>query len=109
MSFNLIILFKYIILLLPIMVIFSTNLVYAVLSLIFIFLFISVMYIHLGAEFLGILLVIVYVGAIAVLFLFVVMMLPTRQSMLKNPYSFGALLVNSNLWGWVAIFISLLT
>ena len=56
-------------------VIANRNPVYAVLSLIFTFLNISGLFILLGAEFIAMTVVIVYVGAVAVLFLFVVMML----------------------------------
>ena len=56
-------------------VIISSNPVYAVLSLIFTFFVSSAVFVLLGAELIAMLLVIVYVGAVAVLFLFVVMML----------------------------------
>lgn len=56
-------------------VIISSNPVYAVLSLIFTFFVSSAVFMLLGAELVAMLLVIVYVGAVAVLFLFVVMML----------------------------------
>lgn len=51
------------------------NSVYAVLYLIFCFFNAAALYVMIGAEFLAMLLVIVYVGAVAILFLFVVMML----------------------------------
>ena len=57
------------------MVILARNPVYAVLFLILTFFNAAGLFILLGAEFLAMLLVIVYVGAVAVLFLFVVMML----------------------------------
>ncbi|MFM7084264.1 MAG: NADH-quinone oxidoreductase subunit J [Hyphomicrobium sp.] len=57
------------------MVIFSRNPVHSVLFLILTFFNAAGLFILLGAEFLAMLLVIVYVGAVAVLFLFVVMML----------------------------------
>ena len=57
------------------MVISSRNPVHSVLFLILAFFNASGLFILLGAEFLAMLLVIVYVGAVAVLFLFVVMML----------------------------------
>ena len=56
-------------------VIISSNPVYAVLGLIFTFFVSSAVFVLLGAELVAMLLVIVYVGAVAVLFLFVVMML----------------------------------
>ena len=57
------------------MVIVAKNPVHAVLFLILTFFNAAGLFILLGAEFLAMLLVIVYVGAVAVLFLFVVMML----------------------------------
>lgn len=56
-------------------VILFRNTVYSVLLLIFTFLNAAALFILLGAEFLAMSLIIVYVGAVAVLFLFVVMML----------------------------------
>lgn len=56
-------------------VIFSRNPVHSVLFLIFAFFNAAGLFILIGAEFLATLLVIVYVGAVAVLFLFVVMMM----------------------------------
>ncbi len=56
-------------------VVFNNNPVKAVLSLIFCFVNTAGLYILLGAEYIAMTLVIVYVGAVAVLFLFVVMML----------------------------------
>lgn len=61
-----------------IMVIFSSNPVHAVFFLILVVLCLSSIFIGLGIEFLGVVLIVVYVGAIAVLFLFVVMMLNVR-------------------------------
>ncbi|MDX2049791.1 MAG: NADH-quinone oxidoreductase subunit J [Rickettsiaceae bacterium] len=58
-----------------IFVVFAHNAVYSVLWLIFTFLSSSGLFLLLGAEFISLSIVIVYVGAIAVLFLFVVMML----------------------------------
>jgi len=58
-----------------IMVIASKNTVHSVFFLILDFISISCLFIMIGAEFLGMIMLIVYVGAVAVLFLFVVMML----------------------------------
>src|SRR3990170_3498174 len=58
-----------------VMVIVARNPVHAVLFLILAFFNAAGLFVLLGAEFLAMLLVIVYVGAVAVLFLFVVMML----------------------------------
>jgi|GEM_PF-107700 len=68
-------LFSALIILSSIGVITSRNPVYAVLWLIFTFLNSSAIFIQLGAEFIAMSVIIVYVGAVAVLFLFVVMML----------------------------------
>jgi NADH-quinone oxidoreductase subunit J len=57
------------------MVIASRNPVHSVLFLIFAFVNAAGLFMLLGAEFLALILVVVYVGAVAVLFLFVVMML----------------------------------
>ncbi len=70
-----------------VMVITSRNPVHSVLFLILAFFNAAGMFILLGAEFIAMILVIVYVGAVAVLFLFVVMMLDVdfvelRQGML---------------------------
>ncbi|ADE30354.1 NADH:ubiquinone oxidoreductase subunit J [Rickettsia prowazekii str. GvV257] len=56
-------------------VVLSKNSVYSVLWLIFTFINGSGLMILLGAEFLAMLLIVIYVGAVAVLFLFVIMML----------------------------------
>ena len=62
-----------------IMVTVSKNTVHSVFFLIFDFISISCLFIMIGAEFLGMIMLIVYVGAVAVLFLFVVMMLNVAQ------------------------------
>ena len=67
-----------------IMVIFSRNTVHAVFFLILVFVTVSILFIMIGAEFLGMMMLIVYVGAVAVLFLFVVMMLNVTQQ--KNEW-----------------------
>ena len=71
-----------------VMVISSRNPVHSVLFLILCFFNAAGLFILLGAEFLAMILVVVYVGAVAVLFLFVVMMLDVdfvqlRQGMLN--------------------------
>ncbi|MCV0369415.1 MULTISPECIES: NADH-quinone oxidoreductase subunit J [Filomicrobium] len=65
------------------MVIIARNPVHAVLFLILAFFNAAGLFVLLGAEFLAMLLVIVYVGAVAVLFLFVVMMLDVDFAELK--------------------------
>ena len=62
-----------------IMVTVSRNTVHSVFFLILDFVSISCLFIMSGAEFLGMIMLIVYVGAVAVLFLFVVMMLNVAQ------------------------------
>jgi NADH-quinone oxidoreductase subunit J len=66
-----------------VMVIVAKNPVHAVLYLILAFFNAAGLFILLGAEFLAMILVIVYVGAVAVLFLFVVMMLDVDFAELK--------------------------
>jgi NADH-quinone oxidoreductase subunit J len=62
----------------------SRNPVYSVLFLILAFFNAAGLFVLLGAEFLAMILVIVYVGAVAVLFLFVVMMLDVDFAALKK-------------------------
>ena len=70
------------------MVTVSRNTVHSVFFLILDFISISCLFIMIGAEFLGMIMLIVYVGAVAVLFLFVVMMLNVAQQ--KNQWFFSA-------------------
>ncbi len=82
-------LFSSLLVLSALMVISLRNPVHSVLFLIFTFFNAAALFILLGAEFIGMILVIVYVGAVAVLFLFVVMMLninvvQLKQGFLKN-------------------------
>ena len=67
-----------------IMVTVSRNTVHSVFFLILDFITISCLFIMIGAEFIGMIMLIVYVGAVAVLFLFVVMMLNVSQQ--KNEW-----------------------
>ena len=62
-----------------IMVVVSRNTVHSVFFLILDFISISCLFIMIGAEFIGMIMLIVYVGAVAVLFLFVVMMFNVSQ------------------------------
>jgi NADH-quinone oxidoreductase subunit J len=57
------------------MVVASRNPVHSVLFLVLAFINVAGLFILMGAEFLGLILVVVYVGAVAVLFMFVIMML----------------------------------
>ena len=78
------------------MVISSKNTVHAVFFLILDFVSISCLFIMMGAEYLGMLTLIVYVGAVAVLFLFVVMMLNVNFKNVRAGFlsyvPFGALI-----------------
>ena len=71
--------FSFIAIVSAIMVTVSKNTVHSVFFLILDFISISCLFIMIGAEFLGMIMLIVYVGAVAVLFLFVVMMLNVAQ------------------------------
>lgn len=64
----------------------SRNPVHAVLCLILAFFSVAGLFVLLGAELLAMLLVIVYVGAVAVLFLFVVMMLNINLARMKEGF-----------------------
>ena len=66
-----------------IFVIVSRNTVHAVFFLILDFVSISCLFIMIGAEFLGMMMLIVYVGAVAVLFLFVVMLMNVTEQKLS--------------------------
>ena len=71
--------FSFIAIISSVMVTVSKNTVHSVFFLILDFISISCLFIMIGAEFLGMIMLIVYVGAVAVLFLFVVMMLNVAQ------------------------------
>ena len=92
-----------------IMVTVSRNTVYSVFFLILVFISISILFIMIGAEFLGMIMLIVYVGAVAVLFLFVVMMLNITEQLTKRSSRKG--LINNISVGsivGVIIFLELL-
>ena len=92
-----------------IMVTVSRNTVYSVFFLILVFVTVSILFIMIGAEFLGMIMLIVYVGAVAVLFLFVVMMLNITEQLTKRPSRKG--LINNISVGsiiGVIIFLELL-
>ena len=80
------------------MVVIAKNPVRAVLFLILAFFSAAGLFVLLGAEFLAMILVIVYVGAVAVLFLFVVMMLDIDFAQLKEGF-----IENAPLGGLVAL------
>ena len=89
--------FSFLIISSSILVIFSNNAVHSVLFLIFTFFNSAILFILMNAEFLAMTIVIVYVGAIAVLFLFVVMMLNISESEIKEGFlkyfPFGLILI----------------
>ena len=92
-----------------IMVTVSRNTVYSVFFLILVFISVSILFIMIGAEFLGMIMLIVYVGAVAVLFLFVVMMLNINEQLKKENQSKG--FINNISLGWIIgsiIFLELL-
>jgi len=92
-----------------IMVTVSRNAVYSVFFLILVFISISILFIMIGAEFLGMIMLIVYVGAVSVLFLFVVMMLNITEQLTK-PSSRKGLINNISVGSIVGaiIFLELL-
>src|SRR5438876_9821486 len=69
-----------------VMVIVSRNPVHSVLFLILAFVNAAGLFVLMGAEFLAMILVVVYVGAVAVLFLFVVMMLDVDFAELRQGF-----------------------
>ena len=95
------------------MVIAARNPVHSVLYLILAFVNAAGLFVLLGAEFLAMILIVVYVGAVAILFLFVVMMLDVDFVELKQGFvrylpigGLIALFVGAELgtvaWGWTA-------
>ena len=92
-----------------IMVTVSKNTVHSVFFLILDFITISFLFIMIGAEFLGMIMLIVYVGAVAVLFLFVVMMLNVSQLEEENKGSKKSLKkIPIGLFVGLVIFIEML-
>ena len=87
----------------------SRNTVYSVFFLILVFVSTSILFIMIGAEFLGMIMLIVYVGAVAVLFLFVVMMLNVTEKIDETKKKKG-LINNISIGSTVAciIFLELL-
>lgn len=71
-------------LILAIVVVINKNPIYSVLSLICTFICASILLVIIGADYLAMTLIIVYVGAVTVLFLFVVMMLELKIEKLKT-------------------------
>jgi NADH-quinone oxidoreductase subunit J len=77
-------LFSFLTILSALGVVLCKNPIHSVLSLIFSFINCAGLFILIGAEFLAMMLVIVYVGAVAVLFLFVIMMLDIDYESLRT-------------------------
>lgn len=94
-------LFSAMLLLSGLMVITARNPVYSILFLIYAFFNAAGLFVILGAEFLAMMLVIVYVGAVADLFLFVVMMMDINWRSLKHSFSS----VPKEFWHSFGIFI----
>ena len=59
-------------------VVFNKNLVYNLLSLVGVFFMCSLLFILLGLELMGLLIIFIYVGAISILFLFIIMFIEVR-------------------------------
>jgi len=89
-------------------VVFSSNPVHSVLFLIFSFFNIAVIFLLSNAEFIAMTLIIVYVGAVAVLFLFVVMMLNINEVLVKEGFlkyfPLGLLLISIFLTELIIVF-----
>jgi NADH-quinone oxidoreductase subunit J len=68
------------------MVLFSNNPIQSLLSLVLVFGVSSILFMILGAEFISYVIFIVYIGAIAVLFLFVIMLLNIKIVELRSLY-----------------------
>ncbi len=86
MTLSLFYIFSSITILSSFFVVFSSNPVHSVLFLIFTFFNVAVIFLLSNAEFLAMTLIIVYVGAVAVLFLFVVMMLNINEVVVKEGF-----------------------
>ena len=78
----------------------NKNPVHSVLYLVVTFVSAGALFILLQAEFIAMVLIVVYVGAIAVLFLFIVMMLPQQTNSSKSLFS-----KNSTLMFFVCLFV----
>ncbi len=75
-----------------IMVVFTKNPIHSLIWLILAFLMATILMVSLKAEFLALLFLIVYLGAIAVLFLFVIMMLSIRIKTKHSLYRYGPII-----------------
>jgi NADH-quinone oxidoreductase subunit J len=95
-------LFSTVLILSALSVILARNPVHSVLFLILAFVNAAGLFLLMGAEFLGMILIVVYVGAVAVLFLFVVMMLDVDFAELKQGF-----LQYLPIGGLIAFFVAL--
>jgi NADH-quinone oxidoreductase subunit J len=95
-------LFSTVLILSALSVILARNPVHSVLFLILAFVNAAGLFVLMGAEFLGMILIVVYVGAVAVLFLFVVMMLDVDFAELKQGF-----LRYLPIGGLIAFFVAL--
>ena len=108
MTANLFYIFSTITILSSFFVVFSNNPVHSVLFLIFSFFNVAVLFLLSDAEFIAMTLIIVYVGAVAVLFLFVVMMLNINEVLIKEGFlkyfPLGLLLISIFLTELIIVF-----
>ena len=65
-------------------IIFSKNTVYSILSLILVFVFSSLILLFLGLDYIPLIFITIYIGALSVLFIFVIMMLQVKTYGIKN-------------------------
>jgi NADH-quinone oxidoreductase subunit J len=96
--------FSAIMLLFGLMVIISRNLVTSALSLVVCFMALAALYVSLDAFFIGVIQILVYAGAVIVLFLFIIMLLDLKAEQrrrLNLPAFFGGLVV-------IALFVKIL-
>lgn len=106
-------LFEFVLLVAALGVVFSKQTIHSVLFLILCFFNASALFLLLNAEFVAMVLVIVYVGAVAVLFLFVVMMLDTgkleevkRRSWYRMGFVVGSILMIQMIFVSASWFLS---
>ncbi len=108
MTENLFYIFSIVTILSSFFVVFSYNPVHSVLFLIFSFFNVAVIFLLSDAEFIAMTLIIVYVGAVAVLFLFVVMMLNINEVLIKEGFlkyfPLGLLLISIFLTELIFVF-----
>jgi NADH:ubiquinone oxidoreductase subunit 6 (subunit J) len=88
-----------------IFVIVSSNAIYALFFLVLSFIFSSILLISLECEFLALLIIIIYVGAISVLFLFLIMMVDFKM---KNSYKHSAIYLFSGIFYLLLIYFLML-